>query len=51
MLRLLIFNKLNNIYHDIYFSKNQEDRDRSEEDVNWEELEQTLLKEKITKVI
>lgn len=41
-----IFNRLNNIYHDIYFSKDQDNT--SEEDVDWRELEQTVLKKEIT---
>ncbi|MCK4996562.1 MAG: radical SAM protein, partial [Thermoplasmatales archaeon] len=41
-----IFNTLNNIYHDIYFSKDQDSR--SEEEVDWRELEETVLKKEIT---
>ena len=40
-----MFHKLNNIYHDIYFSKNQDEL--SSNDVDWEKIEKLILEEKI----
>ena len=41
-----IFTRLNNIYHEIYFSKDQDST--SEKDVDWRELEKTVLEKEIT---
>ena len=40
-----MFHKLNEIYHDIYFSKDQDNS--SLEEVDWEKLERTILKNEI----
>lgn len=43
-----IFTKLNNIYHEIYFSKDQDSR--SEADVDWNQLGKELFEEEIKEV-
>ena len=41
-----MFHKLNNIYHDIYFSKTQDEL--SSNDVDWDKIEQVILEDNIT---